>query len=111
VNSQAAWAKLLKDRVLRDNRPITYHIYSSLWSSIKEEFSTTMNNSIWLLGSGENINFWNDNWCGNSLSELFNIPRHISQSLSSKVSDFISNGHWRIPSQLSQAFPTLTNLI
>jgi hypothetical protein len=45
VNSQVAWAKLLKDRVLRDNRPITYHIYSSLWSCIKEEFSTTMNPS------------------------------------------------------------------
>jgi hypothetical protein len=35
LNSQTSWAKLLKDRVIRDNKPIKHHIYSSLWSSIK----------------------------------------------------------------------------
>jgi hypothetical protein len=54
VNSQAAWAKLLKDRVLRENKPITYHISTLLFGAVSR---TTMTNSIWLLGSGENINF------------------------------------------------------
>jgi hypothetical protein len=78
LNSQTSWAMLLKDRVLRDNKPIQHHIYSSLWSNIKEEFSTTMNNSFWLLGTGDNINFWNENWCGSPLFDLFNIPHHVS---------------------------------
>jgi hypothetical protein len=102
---------LLKDKVLRDNKPIQHHIYSSLWSSIKEEFSTTMNNSFWLLGTGDNINFWNDNWCGAPLSDLFNIPHHVSQLLTSKVSDYICNGLWIIPPQLSQAFHNLSTLV
>jgi hypothetical protein len=52
--SQCSWAKLLKDRVLR-GKNIIHH-----WSSVKDEFNVIMSNSIWLLGNGENINFWND---------------------------------------------------
>jgi hypothetical protein len=40
-----------------------------------------------------------------------NIPDHISQLLSSKVSDFIFNGEWSIPDQLLQAFPTLLSIV
>ncbi|GAU48070.1 hypothetical protein TSUD_324930 [Trifolium subterraneum] len=79
LNSQSSWAKLLKDRVIRGNKIILHHIYSSILSSIKEEFSAITENSIWLLGNGEDINFWNDNWCSTPLYEQFNIPQHISQ--------------------------------
>jgi len=30
---------------------------------LKMNFFVVNNNSIWLLGNGENINFWNDSWC------------------------------------------------
>jgi hypothetical protein len=82
----------LKDRVIRGNRIINHHISSSIWSSVKEEFSVLKDNTIWLLGNGENINFWTDNWCGTSLVDFFNIPDHISQNLSSAVSDYLVNG-------------------
>jgi hypothetical protein len=62
INSQSSWASLLRDRVLRSRRTINHHIYSSLWSSIKNEFPTIMDNSAWLLGDGEDISFWNDSW-------------------------------------------------
>jgi hypothetical protein len=61
LNSQSTWAKLLRDRVIRKKKTIQYHIFSSIWSSIKEEFEVITENSVWLLGNGEKINFWNDN--------------------------------------------------
>jgi ribonuclease HI len=110
-HSDSSWAKLLQARAIRGKKVIHHHIYSSLWSSIKEEVSIMFDNSIWLLGNGKDINFWNDNWCGPSLSEVFNIPDHISQNLTSSVSDYILNGSWNIPPQLSQKFGTLNLLV
>jgi hypothetical protein len=104
LNSQCSWAKLLRDRVIRGRKIIQHHISSSIWSSIREEYSVVMENSIWLLGNGEDINFWNDNWSGSILADFFNIPPHISQNLSSTVSDYINNGSWSFPSHLLQRF-------
>ncbi|GAU41182.1 hypothetical protein TSUD_89780 [Trifolium subterraneum] len=98
-------------RVLRARKVIHHHIYSSIWSNIKEEVSVILYNSIWLLGSGDFIRFWNDNWCGSVLSEVFNIPSHISQSLTSSVSDYIFNGQWNLPPHLSQHYNTISYLV
>jgi len=111
LHSDDDWAILLKSRTLRMHKPIQYHIYSSLWSSIKEEINSLHNNSIWLLGTGDNINFWNDSWCGAPLSQALNIPPHISSLLVSKVSDYIIDGEWAIPEALEQMFPILRILI
>jgi hypothetical protein len=92
LNSDASWALLLRDRVVRKRRVILHHVFSSLWSSLKDEFKVIMDNSVWLLGNGRNINFWTDSWCGNPLIDQLNIPVHIGDLLSSTVSDFILNG-------------------
>ncbi|KAK2424264.1 hypothetical protein QL285_034644 [Trifolium repens] len=110
-NDQTSWAKLLRDRVFRKGKAIQHHIYSSIWSSIKDEFDVIRNNSIWLIGNGENINFWNDTWCGPPLVDQFNIPPQIRPSLSSTVSDYISNGHWNLPPQLSLMFNNLVSIV
>ncbi|GAU35013.1 hypothetical protein TSUD_103360 [Trifolium subterraneum] len=110
-NSQNSRAKLLKDRVIRQRKTIQHHIFSSIWSSIKDEFEVIMENSVWLLGNGEDINFWNDNWCGIPLVDQFNIPAHIRHSLSSTVSDYIVNGLWNIPPQLIHAYTNLGSIV
>ncbi|CAJ2670958.1 unnamed protein product [Trifolium pratense] len=110
-NSQTSWAILLRDRVFRKGKTIRHHIFSSIWSSIKDELAVIMENTIWLLGNGEEINFWNDNWCGAPLADQFNIPFQTSHLLSSTVSDYILNGQWNIPPQLSQAFDNLTSIV
>jgi ribonuclease HI len=111
TNSQASWAVLLRDRVFRKGKAIRYHVFSSIWSSIKEEFDVIKDNSVWLLGNGQNINFWHDKWCGDPLVEQLHIPVHLRHSLSSLVSDFISNGQWTIPSQLSTMFSSLFSIV
>jgi ribonuclease HI len=66
-------------------------------------------NTVWLVGNGERINFWLDSWCGDPLVEQLGIPDHAR--LVSQVSDFIVNGHWSIPPALSQMFPNLYSII
>jgi ribonuclease HI len=109
VNSHTSWALLLKDRVFRKGKTIQHHIFSSIWSSIKEEFNVIKDNTVWLVGNGERINFWLDSWCGDPLVEQLGIPDHAR--LVSQVSDFIVNGHWSIPPALSQMFPNLYSII
>ncbi|WJX71700.1 hypothetical protein P8452_55669 [Trifolium repens] len=111
LNSQSSWAVLLRDRVLRNNSHIHYHIFSSIWSSVKDELAGIRDNSTWLIGNGNNINFWNDDWWGNTLASHFNIPPNISSLLSSRVSDFVRNGTWCIPEALANIFPTLVTLV
>jgi hypothetical protein len=111
MNSQSSWARLLKDRVFRNNRPIQHHIFSSIWSSVKEEVGEMLQNSIWTIGNGENINFWNDNWCGIPLSDFFNIPAHTRPLLTSKVSDYLVDGIWSLPLQLTQAYNNLNYIV
>jgi hypothetical protein len=102
---------LLRDRVLRKGKAIRYHIFSSLWSSIKDEYEVICDNSVWLIGNGENINFWIDKWCGEPLADQLHIQDHVRPFLSSLVSDFILNGHWNIPSQLTAMFPNLNSIV
>jgi len=45
IHSQKSWALILKDRVIRAKSTINHHIFSSLWSSMKEEFNTIKDNS------------------------------------------------------------------
>jgi hypothetical protein len=74
MHSDSSWARLLRDRVFRQRRVILYHVYSSLWSIIKDEYEVILYNAVWLLGNAKDINFWSDSWCGWPLVEQFNIP-------------------------------------
>ncbi|MCH97022.1 ribonuclease H protein [Trifolium medium] len=102
---------LLKDRVIRKRNIIQHHISSSIWSSIKEEFSVITDNTFWLLGNGEEINFWNDNWCGSIMADHFNVPNHLRKFLSSTVRDYIFNGQWNFPPQMHQHLNNLVCLV
>lgn len=111
INSHSAWAILLKDSVFKKGRVIKHHIYSSIWSGIKDELEVIYDNSVWLVGDGSNINFWLDSWCGDPLVDQLHIPAQFRNLLSAKVSDFIVNGQWSIPTQLSSMFSSLSSII
>lgn len=57
VQSNLQWAHFLRNRVLTKKCPISYHISSSIWSSIKHQYLEVTLNSTWLLEDGANINF------------------------------------------------------
>jgi len=57
IQLDESWAQLLRSRVIRRNSCISHHMFSSLWSNIKNEFLTIIDNSSWLFGNGQQINF------------------------------------------------------
>jgi hypothetical protein len=110
-NDDSSWAILLRDRVFRKRNIIQHHIFSSIWSSNKDEFEVIRDNSEWILGNGRDINFWKDSWCGSPLVDQLQIPPHIGQSLTATVSDFIHNGQWILPPQLTLMFSNLSSIV
>ncbi|CAJ2642122.1 unnamed protein product [Trifolium pratense] len=109
--SKEDWAIILKKRVLRNGNVINHHVFSSIWSSVKTEFSTVMNNSSWKVGTGQNINLWLDSWCGGTLAQTLNVNQNVLVWLPSKVSDIIHDQKWNIPFHLELLFPTLKNIV
>jgi hypothetical protein len=105
------WARFLWYRVLKGSNPISYHIFSSIWSSVKHKFHEVCSNSSLQIGNGEDINFWLDPWCGNSLVQSLDIPPHLHLFLKAKVKNFIENQRWKIPNCLFSAYPNLLSLI
>jgi len=67
MHSKEHWAIVLRSRAVRGADCIHHHIFSSLWSGMKQEFNTIRENTAWLVGNGEDIQFWTDTWCGDPL--------------------------------------------
>jgi len=111
LNSHEDWVVLIRSKVLRGRRTISHHIFSSIWSSIKVEFITIQSNCAWQVGSGEQINFWLDRWCGDPIASQLNLPVHFQHNLSAKVSDFIVNHQWNFPFSVLISFPELKHLV
>ncbi|KAF1876311.1 hypothetical protein Lal_00029658 [Lupinus albus] len=64
---------------------------SSIWCGIKANWSLVMQNYRWLVGVGDKVNFWRENWLGTALV--------------AKVSDFMWNSTWTIPKVIVEAYP------
>jgi len=111
LQSNLQWPKFLRSRVLRKQSPISYHISSSIWSSIGHKYSEVIANTSWLLGDGSDINFWSDSWCGETLISALNIHPLDHHRLQATVSMFINNSFWNIPQSITQIFPNLYDII
>jgi len=107
LHSNEEWANILRSRAIKRRKPINYHIFSSLWNGIKHELPVITENSTWLIGNGKNVNFWYDNWCGDSLQNTFNLRDTEANNFPQSVSDFITNSHWNIPHDITIRFPAL----
>jgi len=107
LHSEEQWAVIMRSRVLRGSSCIQHHIFSSLWSGLKNKFNIVKDNTIWLVGDGKNINFWFDHWNGDPLFESLNLPAAQVNSFPPKLCSYIHDSHWRIPEVLLQRFPSL----
>ncbi|MCH81156.1 ribonuclease H protein [Trifolium medium] len=97
--------------VLKNSKPVSYYISSSIWSGIKHKFPDIILNCTWQIGNGEIINFWTDLWCGEPLINSLKIPQNIQHRLKATVSCFIENASWQIPQAIMTAYPPLQSLI
>ncbi|KAL5170058.1 putative ribonuclease H protein [Glycine soja] len=81
VFSNEIWEQFLRVRLLPNSCQVSSYKKSSLWSSFKHHIGLVMDNSIWLLGSSYNTNFWNDSWClDRSISDVLNLPTSIRRN-------------------------------
>lgn len=71
---------------------------------------SVLSNSMWIVGSGEQINMWTNNWLGDSLLSLLDLPASLAPSLPEKVSSIITNGQYDLP-QVLLFFPLVTDRI
>ncbi|KAF1895667.1 hypothetical protein Lal_00041948 [Lupinus albus] len=59
----------------------------------------------WLVGVGDKVNFWKENWLGAALVDQMRISASLHSSLVARVSDFVWNSSWSIPKVFAEAFP------
>jgi len=107
LQSDLQWAKLVRSRVLRSNKPIRHFVSSSVWNGAKHKFQTIQDNVTWKIGNGESIRLWLDSWCGEPLATYLNIPDHLHHLLQSKLSTYLMDHRWSVPQVFLNAYPQL----
>ncbi|XP_039690616.1 uncharacterized protein [Medicago truncatula] len=101
IARETQWSNLFKRRYFSNGQPSMRYFKSSVWSGIKLHIGTVMSNSLWIVGNGNNIHFWTDNWLGVPLVELMNINVDFHGHMKGMVSEVIVNGTWNIPAVIS----------
>jgi len=91
------WAVLMRHRFLKHGTPLQHYFQSSVWTGIKDHLSTISSNSIWIVGTGANINLWTDNWLGMRLVDLLNILPSLHTKFRASVADVIMEGAISLP--------------
>jgi hypothetical protein len=87
---------LFKQRFFSSGRPIRRHFKSFVWLGVKEHMDTILANFIWLIGNGECINLWLENWFGTPLVFLISILPSIVVCTTSYLF-YIADGKWKVP--------------
>jgi len=82
---------------LSKGQPIQHYFKSSIWCGIKQQIATVIPNSIWVVGTGEKIHFWTDNWPGEPLVDILQIDPMVHINFNGLLCDVITNAAWNIP--------------
>lgn len=102
ISVPSQWSNFIKHRflIVGTQSKASYRT-SSIWTGFKQALSVH-SNSQWLIHNGADIDFYDDNWLGNPISEttshIQSMPRGV------RVSYTIQDGKWKIPPQLSHSF-------
>jgi hypothetical protein len=93
---------MCRARFLKWGQPSNTFLKSSFWHGIKHHVPTVKANTHWIIGSGTEISFWLDNWLSEPLVDVLNLPISAYPKLTARVSSFIVNGEWNIPTSIVQ---------
>ncbi|PNX89393.1 reverse transcriptase, partial [Trifolium pratense] len=111
LSSDDDWARLCRTRHLRGGIPSMSYLLSSIWPGLKTHLNTVMQNSLWLIGTGEKIRFWTDTWLEAPLAEMLHLPPALRASLTAPVSSFVINGAWRMSDCINEINPVVAQQI
>ncbi|KAK2422784.1 hypothetical protein QL285_033289 [Trifolium repens] len=100
-------AVMCRARFLKWGQPTNTFLKSSFWHGIKHHVPTVKANTRWIIGSGTEISFWLDNWLSEPLVDVLNLPISAYPSLTARLSSFIVNGEWNIPTSIVQRDSTI----
>jgi len=90
-------SQLFQQRFISFGLPRNRYFKSSIWPGVREFIPIVYENLIWIIGTGKNINLWLDNWMGNTLVALLDIPIELFPFLDASLASVIINGKWQIP--------------
>ncbi|XP_019430034.1 PREDICTED: uncharacterized protein LOC109337509 [Lupinus angustifolius] len=105
------WADFYGKRFGCNSAPTSRYFKSSIWPGIRDNWEVYNLNSIWIVGSGDSINFWKDNWLGQPIVDQLNIPHELHRDLHATVADFTNGYNWNIPTTLANHCPEITEQI
>lgn len=78
---------------------------------LKEVYETVMDNCVWTISNGKKINFWRDNWAGESLSSKYKIQGRFHPNLTLKIVDCWNNDEQNLHDNIFMAMPDLLETI
>lgn len=67
-------------------------------------------NSSWLIGNENSLNFWLDNWAGQTLTSLLNSPPCLHGRLKSKSGHFIEDHNINLLDLVINLYPRISSL-
>ncbi|XP_062028777.1 uncharacterized protein LOC133744735 [Rosa rugosa] len=112
VNSSSPSAAFLRERFFSsDLCLLQYYQRSSVWPGLKKLWDSFYASVQWLVGDGSRISFCSENWLGTPISSMHRITPVVRSLMPVKVSDFIRDKQWAIPSTFNFFFPDLASRI
>lgn len=70
-----------------------------------------LQNCIWIIGNVNQVNFWLDNWMGETIASKFNVHDKFHKNLTSMVSDWWTTQGCSINDNIQMTLPNLLNTI
>ncbi|KAH6788720.1 hypothetical protein C2S51_003726 [Perilla frutescens var. frutescens] len=83
--------------------------YLTIWPGIMQLAQTLVKESICIIGTSSNVDFWHDNWLGYVIIDKLQIPHDVHAKLADRVGDFLSNGVWRFTASFVRSFSEILN--
>jgi len=102
ITKEIQWSNLFKLRYLSNGQQSKRYFKSSVWSGIKVHIGTVLLNSLWIIGTGDRIHLWTDNWLGEPLVDLVSLDAEFHGRLKGMLSEVIMNGTLILPAVLTE---------
>ncbi|KAF6162880.1 hypothetical protein GIB67_021029 [Kingdonia uniflora] len=106
LNPKDEWAEFMRVKfIAKAGNFSTITKGFSIWAGVRGALKDVSAHSGWVIGDGDCIDLWRDNWCSPlSLKDMINDDAIPWSDLKAKVSYIITEGKWSIPNNLQLIF-------